>query len=187
MLDEVGRRLKAATAQGAFEWLLGAVGVLVSLQGGRLFVALAAHVALVRFLGRVGARGRLAALVPEQLPRLSEALLASGALEQVLDPMDMLVVQEVGRLQKALVALVALERTLRRVFVSAAVSHEGVLLLETHLALFTLERSFFGVGALVLPEVRRPFERLPARGAAEGPLAGRLALVVQQLRRFLEV
>lgn len=153
MLDEIGRRLKAATTQGAFEWLLGAVGVLVSLKSGGLFIALAAHVALVRFLRCVGARGRFSTLVPEQLPRLSEALLASSALEQVLDSMDVLVVEKVGRLQEALVTLVALERTLCWVFVSAAVSHEGVLLLETHLALFTLERSFFRVGALVLPEV----------------------------------
>lgn len=125
--------------------------------------------------------------MPEQLPRLSEALLASGALEQVLDSMDMLVVQKVGRLQEALVALVALERTFCWVFMSAAVSHEGVLLLETHLALFTLEWSFFGVGALVLPEVRRPFEGLPARRATEGSFACGLALMVQQFRRFLEV
>lgn len=55
MLDEIGRRLKAATTQGAFEWLLCAVGVLVSLKGGRLFIALAAHIALVRFLGCIGA------------------------------------------------------------------------------------------------------------------------------------
>lgn len=88
------------------------MGVLVSLKGGRLFIALAAHVTLVRFLGCIGARGRFSTLVPEKLPRLSEALLASGALEQVLDSMDMLVIQKVGRLQKALVALVALERTL---------------------------------------------------------------------------
>lgn len=101
--------------------------------------------------------------------------------------MDMLVVQKVGWLKEALVALVALERTLRWVFVSAAVSHEGVLLLETHLALFTLERPFFRVGALVLSEVRRPFEGLPTRCTTEGSFTCRLALVVQQLRRFLEV
>lgn len=125
--------------------------------------------------------------MPEQLSRLSEALLASGTLEQVLDSMDMLVVQKVGWLQKALVALVALERTLCRVFVSAAMSHEGVLLLKTHLALFTLEWSFFGVGALVLPEVRRPFEGLSACRATEWSFTRGLALVVQELRRFLEV
>lgn len=101
--------------------------------------------------------------------------------------MDMLVVQKVGRLEEALVTLVALERTFGRVFVSAAMAHKGVLLLETHLALFTLEWSFFGVGALVLPEVRRPFEGLPARRATEGSFACGLALVVQQLRRLLEV
>lgn len=70
---------------------------------------------------------------------------------------------------------------------SAAVSHKGVLLLETHLALLTLEWSFFGMGALMLPEVRRTFEGLPACGAAEGPFTRWLALVVQQLRRFLKV
>lgn len=101
--------------------------------------------------------------------------------------MNMLVVQKVGRLKEALVTLVALERTLRWVFVSAAVSHKGILLLETHLALFTLERSFFGVGALVLPEVRWPFEGLSTRCATEGSFTRRLALVVQQLGRFLEV
>lgn len=34
MLDEIGRRLKTSTTQGAFERLLGAVGVLVALKGG---------------------------------------------------------------------------------------------------------------------------------------------------------
>lgn len=125
--------------------------------------------------------------MPEQLPRLSEALLASSTFEKVLDSVDMLVVEKMGRLQEALVALVALERTLCWVFVSAAVSHKSVLLLKTHLALFTLERSFFGVGALVLPEVRRPFKGLSTRRATERPFPCGLALVVQELRRFLEV
>lgn len=120
--------------------------------------------------------------MPEQLARLSEALLASGAFKKVLYSMDMLVVQKVGWLKEALVTLVALERTLRRVFMSAAMSHKCVLLLKTHLALFTLERSFFGVGALVLPEVRWAFEGFSTCCTTEGSFARWLTLVVQQLR-----
>lgn len=118
--------------------------------------------------------------MPQQLPGLSEALLASGAFEQALDAVDVLVVQQVGRLQETLVALIALERPIGRVFVRTAVANERVLLFEAHLTLLALERTLFRVGSLVLPEVRGPFEALPAGCAAERTLSCRLALVVQQ-------
>lgn len=62
VLDELGGRHEALVAQGAFERLLRAVGALVALQRRILFVAFAAHVALVGFLHLA------AALVPQQLP-----------------------------------------------------------------------------------------------------------------------
>lgn len=75
----------------------------------------------------------------QQLPRLAELLLAGGTLEEVLHAVHMLVVQEVGGLQEALVAQVALKRPFGGVLVRAAVAHQGVLLLEAHLALVTVE------------------------------------------------
>lgn len=101
--------------------------------------------------------------------------------------MNLLVVQQVGGLKETLVAEVALERSVSSVFVGAAVAHQGVLLLEAHLALLALEGSLLGVGALVLPQIRRALEALPAGAAAERPLTLRLALVVQQLGRLLKV
>lgn len=74
---------------------------------------------------------------------MSEALLASGAFEQALDAVDVLVVQKVGRLQETLVALIALERAIRRVLVRTPVADECILLFEAHLALLTLERALF--------------------------------------------
>lgn len=118
---------------------------------------------------------------------MSEALLASGAFEQALDAVDVLVVQKVGRLQETLVALIALERAIRWVLVRAAVAYEGVLLFEAHLTLLTLERPLFGVRALVLSQVRGPFEAFPTRCAAEGALSGGLALVMQQFGRLFEM
>lgn len=101
--------------------------------------------------------------------------------------MDVLVVQQVGRLQETLVALIALERPIGRVFVRTPVANERVLLFEAHLTLLALERSLFRVGPLVLPEVRGPFEALPAGRAAKRTLTCRLALVVQQFGRLLEM
>lgn len=67
--------------------------------------------------------------------------------------MDVLVVQKVRRLKKSLVTLVTLKGSISRVLVCATVAYKRILLLETHLALFTLERPVLGVGALMLPEV----------------------------------
>lgn len=81
--------------------------------------------------------------MPKQFPGLPEALLASGAFEQTLDAMDVLVVQQMGRLQEALVALIALERPVGWVFVCTPVADKRILLFETHLALFALKRPLF--------------------------------------------
>lgn len=99
----------------------------------------------------------------------------------------MLVVQQVGRLQETFVTLIALERAICWVFVRTAVANKCVLLLKAHLTLLTLERPLFRVGALVLPQVRGPFEAFPTCCAAEGTLSSWLALVVQQFGRLLEM
>lgn len=181
VLHELGRRHEALVAQRALQRLLCAVRVLVALQRGILFVAFTAHVALVGLLHLA------AAFVPQQLPRLAEGLLAGRTLEEALHPVDLLVVQQVGRLEETLIAQVALEGSISCVFVSAAVAHESVLLLEAHLALLALEGPLLGVGAFVLPQIRRALEALPAGAAAERPLALRLALVVQELGGLLKV
>ncbi len=67
-----------------------------------------------------------------------------------------------GRLQETFVTLIALERAICWVFVRATVANKRILLLEAHLTLFTLERPLFRVSALVLPQVRGPFEAFPA-------------------------
>lgn len=56
VLHEIRRGLEAAAAQRALEWLFCAMRVLVPLQRGRLFVALPAHVTLVRLLHRIRPR-----------------------------------------------------------------------------------------------------------------------------------
>lgn len=91
--------------------------------------------------------------MPKQLPRLPEPFLTSCTFEQALNAMDVLVVQKVRGLEEALITLVTLKRPVSRVFVSASVAYECVLLFETHLALLTLEGPVLGVGALVLTEV----------------------------------
>ena len=101
--------------------------------------------------------------------------------------MDLLVIQQVGGLQESLVTQVALEGAVGGVLVGATVAHQGVLLLEAHLALLALEWPLFGVGALVLPQVGGALETLATGATAEGPLPYRLALVVQELRRLLKV
>lgn len=101
--------------------------------------------------------------------------------------MDVLVVQQVGRLQETLVTLIALERAVGWVFVCTAVTNKRILLLEAHLALLTLKRPLFRMGALVLSEVRGAFEAFPACCASKGTLSSRLTLVVQQLGRLLEM
>lgn len=101
--------------------------------------------------------------------------------------MDLLVVQQVGRLKKTLITEVALERSISWIFVSAAVAHESVLLLEAHLALLALEGSLLRVRALVLPQVGRALEALSTGAAAERSLPLWLALVVQELGRLLKV
>lgn len=155
--------------------------VLVALQRGILFVTFPAHVTLVRLLDLT------ATFVPQQFSRLAERLLAGRTLKQALHAVHLLVVKQVRRLKKSLIAEVALEGTISWVFMRAAMAYKCILLLETHLALLTLERSLFGVGALVLPQVRRALEALPARATAEGPLPLWLALVVQEFRRLLKV
>lgn len=55
--------------------------------------------------------------------------------------MDLLVVKQVGRLQESLITQVTLEGAIGWVLVSATVAHQGILLLEAHLTLLTLERS----------------------------------------------
>lgn len=57
VLNKVGRREEASITKRTLERLLLAVRVLVALQGGALFVALATHIALVGFIGVVGAGG----------------------------------------------------------------------------------------------------------------------------------
>lgn len=79
--------------------------------------------------------------MPQQLSRLAERLLAGRTLEQTLHAVNLLVVEQVGRLQEPFIAQVTLKRAIGRVFVSAPVANEGVLLLEAHLALLALERS----------------------------------------------
>lgn len=123
----------------------------------------------------------------QELPGLTEARAAGGALEEVVHAVNVLVVQQVGRLQEALVAEVAFEGAVGGGLVRAPVAHQGVLLLEAHLAVFAVKRAFFGVRALVLPQVGRALEALPARGAAERPSALRLTLVVQKLGRLFEM
>lgn len=179
VLHELGGGHEAAVAQRALQRLLRAVRVvLVALERRRLLVALAAHVTLVGLLCRRGGR---TALVLQELARLTEALLTGGTLEQTLDAVHVLMVEQVGGLEEALVTEVALERSVCGVLVRAAVAHQRVLLLEAHLALLALEGPFLGVGALVLAQVGLPLEALVAGAAAEGALAGWLALVVQQL------
>lgn len=109
VLHELGGGEESAVTQRTLQRLLSTVRVLVALQRRRLFIALPTHVALVRLVG-VGAGGRLAALVAEQLARLAEALAARGAFEEVVHAVDVLVVKEVGGLQESLVTEVAFER-----------------------------------------------------------------------------
>lgn len=91
--------------------------------------------------------------MPKQLPGLSETFLASSTFEQALNAMDVLVVQKMRRLEESLVTLVTLKGPVCRILVCATVAYKRILLLETHLALLTLEGPVLGVGALVLPEV----------------------------------
>ena len=161
------------------------MGVLVALQRGAFLVALPAHVALVGLVR--GHRRRLAALVPEQLSRLAELLLAGGALEQVVHAVHMLVVEQVGGLHEALVTQVALEGPDGGVLVSAPVAHQRVLLLKAHLALITVERPLLRVCSLMLPQIGRALEPLATGGAAEGASTLRVAGVVEELGRLFKV
>ena len=185
VLDKVGGGEEAAVAEGALQGLLLAVGVLVALQRGTLLIALPAHVTLVGLVR--GGRRRLAALVPQQLSRLAELLLAGGALEQVVHAVHMLVVEQVGGLHEALVTQVAFEGPDGGVLVGAPVAHQCVLLLKAHLALVTVERPLLRVRALMLSQVGRALEPLAAGGAAEGASALRVAGVVEELRRLFKV
>lgn len=123
----------------------------------------------------------------EQLPRLTEALAAGGALEKVVHAVNMLVVQQVGRLQETLVTQVAFEGAVGGGFVRAPVADQGVLLLKAHLAIFTVEWALLRMGAFMLSQVGRTLEALPARGAAKRPSTLRLTLVVEKLGRLFEV
>lgn len=123
----------------------------------------------------------------EQFPRLAELLLARGALKQVVHAVDMLVVKQVRWLHEALVTEVALKRPIGGVFVSAPVANQRILLLEAHLTLVTVERALLRVRTLVLTEVRWPLETFSARSAAERAGTLRVAGMMQQLRRLLEV
>lgn len=105
----------------------------MALQRRILLVAFSAHITFIRFFYLS------AAFVPQQLPRLAEGLLARGALEQTFHAVYLLVVEEVRGLEEAFVTQVAFEGPVCGVFVSAAVTHQRVLLLEAHLALFALE------------------------------------------------
>lgn len=181
VLNKLGGRHEALVTQGAFQRLFRAVRVLVALQRRILFVTFAAHVALVGLLHFT------ATFVPQQFSRLAERLLAGRALKQTLHPVNLLVVEQVGRLKEALITEVTLERAISRVFVSATVAYESILLFEAHLALLALERPLLRVGAFVLPQVGRALEALSTRTAAERSLPLWLALMVQELRRLLKV
>lgn len=99
--------------------------------------------------------------MPQQFSGLAERLLAGCTLKETFHTVNLLVVKQVRWLKEALIAEVTLERAIGWVFVGAAVAYESILLFEAHLALFALERPLLGVGAFVLPQVRRPFEALP--------------------------
>lgn len=89
--------------------------------------------------------------MPQQLRRLVEALLTHIALKEVLNAVDMLMVDQMSGLNKALVTQVAFKRLLH--LVGAAVTHEGILLLEAHLAEVTLEGPLFAVCAFMLAQI----------------------------------
>lgn len=135
VLDKLGRRHEALVAQRALQRLLSAVRVLVALQRRVLFVTFTTHITFIWFLHLA------ATLVPQQLPRLAEGLLAGGALEEALHAVNLLVVEQVGRLHEAFIAQVALKGPIRWVLVRAAVAYKRVLLLEAHLTLLALERT----------------------------------------------
>lgn len=182
VLHEFRGRKKAALTQGATQRLLcgGAVRQLVLLQGRCPLVGLVTHGA---FEGPLC--GSWQALVPQQLGRLVEALLAHRALEQSLQGVHVLVVEQVAGLAEALLAQATLKGFFR--LVCAPVAHQCVLLLEAHGAQIALEGPLRTVGALVLPQVRRPLEGLLALAAAKRPLTTRGTGVLQQLGRLLEM
>lgn len=181
VLDELGGWHKALVTQGAFQWLLCAVSVLVALQCWILFVTFAAHITLVGLLYFT------TTFVPKQFSWLAERLLAWRTFKQTFHTMHLLVVKQVGRLKKSFITKVTLEWAISWIFMSTTVAYESVLLLEAHLALLTLERSLFWVGAFMLPQVRRALETLSTWTTAEGPFTFWLALVVQELWRLLKV
>lgn len=157
----------------------------MTLQRGALFVTFTTDVALVWLVGR--RVGRLATLVSQQLPRLTKLLLTGGTLEQVVHAVDVLVVKEMGGLHEALVAEVAFEWPVGGVFMRTPVPHQCVLLSEAHLTLVAVKGTLLRVCALMLAEVRRPLETLPAGGAAKWAGALWVAGVVQELGRLFEV